>query len=102
MPHLSLDDPFDSLELPDEAPDITSTEDVFDKFWKPIILNPDGTLNLEQIKKELHDFYTMLKNVPVVYDHVTGGRISKPLTPAEVVCSEADAVKRGKDDKPNG
>ncbi len=73
--------------IPEESQDYEKT---FNEFWAEIVLNPDGSLNVDQIKRELHDYRALLENVPKVYDHITNGRISKPLTPADVVCSVAD------------
>lgn len=67
-----------------------SVEDAW-LFWRPIVCNPDGSLNAEAVKKELHDFYVVMGIVPKVYDHVTGGRISKIMTDPDAVISEADA-----------
>ena len=49
------------------------------------MLNPDGSLNVEQVKKELTDFKSVMDNVSVVYMTLTGGRISKILTEPQVV-----------------
>ena len=70
-------------------------EKVFQEFWVPIIFNlrngtRTGKLNLEQLKKELFDYYNLLNEVPKVYDHVTGGLISKPNTKAFEVIAAAD------------
>lgn len=59
------------------------------EFWEPIVA-PKGIVDLELIKLELSDYRMMLNFVPRVYDHVTGGRISKPNTDPDVVCSVAD------------
>lgn len=60
-------------------------ESSFDEFWKEIVCLPDGTPDLGQIKRELHDFLLMITEVPKVYNWITGGRISKPLTTSDVV-----------------
>lgn len=60
------------------------------QFWSGIVTNPDGSLNEEQVWKELHDFHFLLSNVPLVYDHVTGGRASKIMTDPDVINSLAD------------
>ena len=65
-------------------------EKTFKEFWQEILCLPDGSLNLDQVKRELHDYHTLLDNVPKVYSHVTGGLISKPNTVAEAVIAEAD------------
>lgn len=60
------------------------------EFWKPIIYKNDGTLDIEAVKKELCDFYFMLEEVPKVYCHITGNKLSKPLYFAHTIISEAD------------
>lgn len=47
-------------------------------------------LTRRQIIAELHDYRMILAEVPLVYDHVTGGRISKPNTSARAVIAVAD------------
>ena len=58
-------------------------------FWKDII-EKDGKLDIEQIKKELYDFTTLMNNISKVYCHITGNQISKPLTDPDIVCILAD------------
>ncbi len=65
-------------------------EKTFDEFWADLVLRSDGTLDVDQVKRELHDYRTLLHEVPLVYCHVTGNRISKPNTNASAVTSEAD------------
>jgi len=48
----------------------------YDEFWKDIV-EKDGVINMEQVKKELSDFHFMMQQVPEVYMEVTGGKISK-------------------------
>lgn len=60
------------------------------KFWDKIIRNPDGTLNEEQLYKELHDYSFVLDQVPTVYCHITGNTLSKVNYHADVVTSKAD------------
>ena len=57
------------------------------EFWKGIVCNEDGTINVEQLKKELCDFSVMIGEVPKVYVAVTGGTLSKPLYSADTVIS---------------
>jgi len=68
-------------------------EKTYEEFWKPLVENPDGTLNIDQIKRELHDFYFQMENTPKVFMHVTGDKVSKPNTFAEVVISLADELR---------
>jgi hypothetical protein len=62
---------------------------VFAEFWADIVC-PDGEWDLAQVKRELHDYHIALSEVPKVYCHVTGGRMSKPHYYAEDVIREAD------------
>lgn len=64
-------------------------------FWKDIILNPDGSINIEQLKKELSDFYFIMNEVPKVYDSVTGGRMSKISYHASDVIAESEDYYTG-------
>ena len=64
------------------------TEEVYNEFWKDIIENKDGTINKEQLKKELADFSVMIEEVPKVYSEITGGKLSKPLYSATTILSE--------------
>lgn len=65
-------------------------EESFEEFWRELVCNEDGTLNVDQVKRELHDYRLALRNVPLVYDHVTGGQASKPNTLAQYVIDSAE------------
>lgn len=62
-------------------------EKVFQEFWADIVCNEDGSINMEQVKKELYDYEFLLNEVPKVYDEVTGGFLSKPNSYADAVLS---------------
>jgi hypothetical protein len=64
-----------SVESADDSRDYKET---WEKRWKTICTNPDGSLNLDQIQRELSDFAFMLDQVSEVYCAVTGGFLSKP------------------------
>jgi hypothetical protein len=66
-------------------------EKIYKEFWKEIVENPDGSLNLDQVKRELADFKGLMTRATEVFMHVTGGKVSKLNTLAEVVISLADA-----------
>lgn len=66
-----------------------SVEEVWNTFWKDIVC-PNGELDVEQVKKELYDFYVVMESVPKVYCHVTGGKIGKILTDPDVVIAAAN------------
>jgi len=56
------------------------------QFWDDIILNKDGTVNIEQVYKELSDFSTAVEHCEEVYDYMSWWRISKCMTyPKEVI-----------------
>lgn len=59
------------------------------ELWLPIVA-PNGQWDLDQVKRELHDYSMLLGEVPLVYDHVTNGRVSKPNTLASAVIDQHD------------
>ncbi|MEV8638913.1 hypothetical protein AB0395_45390 [Streptosporangium sp. NPDC051023] len=65
-------------------------EKTYNEFWKEIVEHPDGTLDRDQLMRELADYRMVLREVGLVYDHITGGRISKPNTLATAVMAVAD------------
>ena len=69
----------------DNPPVDPEVEQVYQEFWKDIICNEDGSINIEQLKKELHDYSRVLDNVPAVYCEVTGGLLSYPTYKSETV-----------------
>ena len=60
-------------------------EQVYQDFWKEIICDKDGNIDIEKVKNELCDYYIMLQEVPKVYIEITDGLLSKPLYDAEIV-----------------
>ena len=62
-------------------------DQIYQDFWKEIICDKYGNIDVEQVKNELCDYYKMLQEVPKVYCEVTGGILSKPLYDAETVLS---------------
>lgn len=55
-------------------------EKEYQEFWKDIVENEDGTLNKEQVKKELCDFSMVMDNCTKAYCEMTCNIISKPNT----------------------
>lgn len=55
-------------------------EKEYQEFWKDIVENEDGTLNKEQVKKELCDFSMVMNNCTKAYVEMTCNNISKPNT----------------------
>jgi hypothetical protein len=64
----------------------------WNEFWKPLCTK-SGKVNLDAVKRELHDYRMVLREVPKVYDHVTRGRICKANTLAREVIAVADDVR---------
>jgi len=62
-------------------------EDNWKKFWAPILTKEDGSIDIEQLKKELFDFSTVINEVPKVYSHITNNMLSYPTYAAETVIS---------------
>ena len=62
----------------------------FNDFWKGIVCDKDGNLILDQVMRELSDYSNLIENATIVYDHATGGKISKVNTDPDVVCSVID------------
>jgi len=64
-------------------------EAVYNEFWKELV-EKDGVVDMTQVKKELCDFKYMIDQVPLIYEHVTGGTLSKPMYSAKTVIAQAD------------
>ncbi len=65
-------------------------EQVYNDFWKGIVEDENGNVNMDQVKRELYDFHVLIGNIPIIFDHVTGGGCSKPMTKPEVVIALHD------------
>lgn len=68
-------------------------EKTWNEFWKDIVCNEDGSINVEQVKKELSDYYFILEQVPKVYTHITNGLLSKPNYYAKTVIDEFESCQ---------
>ena len=65
-----------------ETPDYMQT---YESFWKAIVENEDGTLNKDQVARELSDALTLQEHLTEIYGVVSGERVSKPFTLPSVV-----------------
>ena len=63
------------------------TNKTYEEFWKPIV-EKNGVVDFEQVKKELQDYRILLENVPKVYCEVTGGKLSYANYSAETIIQE--------------
>lgn len=52
----------------------------YDLLWLSIVENEDGTLNKDQVKRELSDYSMVLDHCAKAYSTMTNGRISKQNT----------------------
>lgn len=55
-------------------------EQEYNDFWKGIVENEDGTLNKEQVKKELSDYSMVMDNCERAFMEMTDGNVSKVNT----------------------
>lgn len=59
----------------------------YNKRWKKIIENKDGSINKDQVMKELADFSMLIENLTKLYSFATGNRVSYTTTLASEVYS---------------
>lgn len=60
-------------------------EKEYEEMWKSIVENEDGTLNKDQIMRELSDFSMLIGNLSKIYCYISGNVCSKPNVSPEVV-----------------
>ena len=65
---------------------MSDVDKVYKEFWEELITT-NGKLDIEKIKKELHDYHFILEQIPKVYSEVTDNKISKPNTYADEIIS---------------
>lgn len=70
---------------------MTDYEQDYESFWKELV-EKDGKLDPDSVKRELFDYHNLMKNATRVYCHITDGMISKLNTDPDVVIAEADSV----------
>jgi len=63
---------------------------VWEAVWKDILENPDGSLDVDSIRRELHDYAVLFKSVQTAYSHLTGGEINHPFTQLDVLIPYVD------------
>jgi hypothetical protein len=74
-------------------PDADDYKKTYDNFWKPIV-ETNGKLDLDKVMRELHDYHFLMGEVPKVYGHVSGDKISKPNTHAFEVINAHDEQRK--------
>ena len=75
-----------------DADSRSEIDECYDSFWREIIEDEAGNVDLNALKIELYDYSRFMEEVSKVYMHVTNGRISKCNTVAEEVIAEANDV----------
>lgn len=58
------------------------------EFWAPLLTNDDGTLDVDGVKREMHDWHLAMGEVSEVYNHIAG--LSKPNTAAVHITAAHD------------
>lgn len=64
-------------------------------FWADIVYNDDGSLNEDQVLRELNDFYYMIREVTEVYGSITNDRMTEPTYYARDVLSLHEELLEG-------
>ncbi|MGD6889355.1 hypothetical protein [Bacillus mobilis] len=66
--------------------------EVFERFWKGIVINDDGNLDIDKVKRELADYKNMADQVIRVYDTLAETR--DILSNAELVIAAAHVLQK--------
>jgi hypothetical protein len=66
----------------------TDYEETYAKNWQHLVETPDGTLNRDQVMRELHDFTTVMHCASMVFEELAG--FSKPNTDPKYVIEYAE------------
>ena len=74
MTYKELDSLKDDIRLSSIEKEV---EEDYNNLWKDIIENEDGSVNIEQVKKELYDYSKLMDRTMKLYDELTLGCISK-------------------------
>jgi len=66
---------------------MNKVDEVYEEFWK-VIIEPNGEIDFDQVKRELYDYYIAMQEVSKVYFEITDGKFSKPNTLAQYILDE--------------
>ena len=55
----------------------TTPEEYYNDYWKGILEKPDGSIDIEQLKKELYDYSEMEAKFSSLICYCTNGKLSK-------------------------
>ena len=73
---------------------MSDVDDVYEEFWKSII-EPDGEIDFEQVKKELFDYWVVIHEVSKVYCEITNNKFSKPNTASQYIIEAVEEYCKG-------
>lgn len=76
-----------------EAERAAEVEREWQEFWKDIVIRPDGSVDLEQMKKELADFSMVMEHCRQAYGWMTNDRVTKVNTEFETVKAIAEEIR---------
>ena len=65
-------------------------ESEWEDTWKDILVKEDGSIDVEQLKRELFDYSQMIDRMCTLTHEVTGYRLSKPNYPVSVIMDEVE------------
>jgi len=71
--------------------DESDYQQVYDEFWKHLV-ETDGVLDTEQVKKELCDYYNMIQEMMTLTYDLTDGLLSYPSYKASTILMEHGAI----------
>lgn len=57
------------------------------EYWRPLLIT-DGVFDEQKINNEMHDLVFVLRQVSEVYEHITGGKLSKEMYFADTIIAE--------------
>lgn len=60
-------------------------EEVYNRYWKGIIENSDGSINKEQLILELKDYHDMINRMTKLTYSLTNGMLSYPNYPVDTI-----------------
>jgi hypothetical protein len=79
-----------------ETPDYMVT---YASHWQHIVENPDGSLNKDQVAREMADYLMIMEHCTEIYSEVSRSRVSKPETlPSVVIGMYHEALTEAEDD----
>lgn len=76
----------------DIEPRANDAEYLWQSFWYALVTRKDGSVDIEQVKKELADYYRLMQTAHQVVMHATDNRIGNVMTDVNVIKAVMDDV----------